>query len=175
MFESPSSLAVHGFDTSSPSQPEIGNNPSENSSENDGNELAENENAPDKDDNAKLRSVYWKHYDRVQINGVYKAICMYCCIKISGNTNNRTLHSIQHYNQKHKKREESMRQQVLTNNFNKDHTPQGPPLPSYSYDQDTARKELASAIIMHEYLLSIVDHVGFKRPREVWSGPAGLG
>jgi len=56
-----------------------------------------------------------------------------------------------------------MRQQVLTNNFNKGHTTQGPSLSSYSYDQDTARKELASAIIMHEYPLSIVDHVGFKR------------
>ncbi|KAH1225945.1 Zinc finger BED domain-containing protein RICESLEEPER 3 [Glycine max] len=28
---------------------------------------------------------------------------------------------------------------------------------------DNARKELASAIIMHEYPLSIVDHVGFRR------------
>ncbi|KAH7861567.1 hypothetical protein Vadar_027841 [Vaccinium darrowii] len=55
-----------------------------------------------------------------------------------------------------------MRQQVLTNNFNKGHTPQGPPRSSYSYDQDMARKELASAIIMHEYPLSIVEHVGFK-------------
>ncbi|KAH7861139.1 hypothetical protein Vadar_022076 [Vaccinium darrowii] len=63
---------------------------------------------------------------------------------------------------KHKKKEESTRQQVLTNNFNKGHTPQGPPLSSYSYDQDTARKELASAIIMHEYPLSIMEHVGFK-------------
>ena len=44
--------------------------------------MAENENVLDKDDNTKLRSVYWKHYDRVQINGVYKAICKYCRIKI---------------------------------------------------------------------------------------------
>lgn len=160
MSESPTSSAAHGSSTSSPSSlPEIGNNPSEN----DGDELAENENALDKYANAKLRFVYWTHYDRVQIDGVYKAICKYCRIKISGNTNNGTLHLIQHYNQKHKKKEESMRQQVLTNNFNKGHTPQGPPLSSYSYDQDTARKELASAIIMHEYPLSIVDHVGFKR------------
>ncbi|KAG5560343.1 hypothetical protein RHGRI_003592 [Rhododendron griersonianum] len=54
-----------------------------------------------------------------------------------------------------------MRQQVLTNNLmNKDHPPL---LTSYSFDHGTARKELAHAIIMHEYPLSIVDHVGFKR------------
>ncbi|XP_058181162.1 zinc finger BED domain-containing protein RICESLEEPER 2-like [Rhododendron vialii] len=53
-----------------------------------------------------------------------------------------------------------MRQQVLTNNFmNKDR----PPLLTSSFDHETAQKELASAIIMHEYPLSIVDHVGFRR------------
>lgn len=31
------------------------------------------------------------------------------------------------------------------------------------YDVENARKELVKAIIMHEYPLSIVDHVGFKR------------
>ncbi|KAF7128988.1 hypothetical protein RHSIM_Rhsim10G0125900 [Rhododendron simsii] len=54
-----------------------------------------------------------------------------------------------------------MRQQVLTNNFmNKDRPPL---LTSYSFDHGTARKELANSIIMHEFPLSIVDHVGFKR------------
>ncbi|KAH1249433.1 Zinc finger BED domain-containing protein RICESLEEPER 2 [Glycine max] len=32
-----------------------------------------------------------------------------------------------------------------------------------TYDADNARKELAKTIIMHEYPLLIVDHVGFKR------------
>ena len=32
-----------------------------------------------------------------------------------------------------------------------------------TYDADNVRKEFAKAIIMHEYPLSIVDHVGFKR------------
>ncbi|KAG5515923.1 hypothetical protein RHGRI_036831 [Rhododendron griersonianum] len=44
--------------------------------------------------------------------------------------------------------------------MNKDRPPL---LTSYSFDHETARKELASAIIMHEYPLSIVDHVGFRR------------
>lgn len=31
------------------------------------------------------------------------------------------------------------------------------------YDPEFAKKELAQAIIMHEYSLSIVDHLGFKK------------
>ena len=32
----------------------------------------------------------------------------------------------------------------------------------FTFDQDVSREKLANAIILHEYLLSIVDHVGFK-------------
>ncbi|XP_070014146.1 uncharacterized protein LOC142175979 [Nicotiana tabacum] len=31
------------------------------------------------------------------------------------------------------------------------------------FDQDVSRRELAHAIILHEYPLSIVDHVGFRK------------
>lgn len=34
---------------------------------------------------------------------------------------------------------------------------------NYMFDQDVARKELATMIILHEYPLSMVDHVGFRR------------
>ncbi|KAH7847124.1 hypothetical protein Vadar_022167 [Vaccinium darrowii] len=54
----------------------------------------------DKDPDARLRSKYWKHYNRVKIMGVFKAVC---------------------------------------------------------------KKALASVVIMHEYPLSIVEHVGFRR------------
>lgn len=32
-----------------------------------------------------------------------------------------------------------------------------------SYDGEVSKKELAKAIILHEYPLSIVDHIGFRR------------
>ncbi|XP_058216832.1 zinc finger BED domain-containing protein RICESLEEPER 2-like [Rhododendron vialii] len=87
-------------------------------------------------------------------------ICKYCGAKISRETRNGTSHLKEHYIRKHQKKD-NMRQQVLTNNFmNKDRHPL---LTSYSFDPETARKELVSAIIMHEYPLSIVDHVGFRR------------
>ena len=33
---------------------------------------------------------------------------------------------------------------------------------AYHFDQDVSRKELANTIILHEYPLSIVEHIGFK-------------
>jgi hypothetical protein len=36
-------------------------------------------------------------------------------------------------------------------------------LEKYTFDQDVARKELPSIIIVHQYALSMVDHVGFRR------------
>ena len=36
-------------------------------------------------------------------------------------------------------------------------------LNAYHFDQDESRKELAYMIILHEYPLSIVDHIGFRR------------
>ena len=34
---------------------------------------------------------------------------------------------------------------------------------NFTFDQDVSRHELASAIILHEYPISIVDHVGFRK------------
>jgi hypothetical protein len=34
---------------------------------------------------------------------------------------------------------------------------------NYTFDQEIARNELAAMIVLHEYPLSMVDHVGFRR------------
>ena len=36
-------------------------------------------------------------------------------------------------------------------------------LSTYFFDQENARKDLASMIVLHEYPLSMVDHVGFRK------------
>ena len=36
-------------------------------------------------------------------------------------------------------------------------------LSTYSFDQENARKDLASMIVLHEYPLTMVDHVGFRK------------
>ncbi|KAK3005915.1 hypothetical protein RJ639_016013 [Escallonia herrerae] len=38
-----------------------------------------------------------------------------------------------------------------------------PELGNYTFDQDFVRRELGNMIILHEYPLPIVDHVGFRR------------
>ncbi|KAF7133236.1 hypothetical protein RHSIM_Rhsim09G0082900 [Rhododendron simsii] len=119
----------------------------------------------DDDGGKRLKSPCWAYYNRAKIGGVYKTICKYCGTKISVETRNGTSHLKEHYFRKHQKRD-TMRQQGLTNNFmNKDHPLL---LTSYSFDHETVRKELASAIIIHEYPLLIVDHVGFKRIDLLW-------
>ncbi|KAG5544007.1 hypothetical protein RHGRI_016680 [Rhododendron griersonianum] len=172
MSESPVGSSAHSTNSidasgpSGPSQPtssllQLDSPLNNHTSENAGEEVEIlSDKVSDDDDNKKLRSPYWAHYNRVKIAGVYKAICKYCGAKINEETNNGTSHLSQHYIWKHQKKD-TMRQQVLTNNFmNKDRPPL---LTSYSFDHGTTRKELANAIIMHEYPLSIVDHVGFKR------------
>ena len=34
---------------------------------------------------------------------------------------------------------------------------------TYVFDQDNARKDLASMVVLHEYPLSMVDHIGFRK------------
>ncbi|KAF7135940.1 hypothetical protein RHSIM_Rhsim08G0166400 [Rhododendron simsii] len=174
MSESPvgsSAQSTNPVDGSGPSQPSgspvpssspLDNHASDNPTHPSDNPTDEVEVVSEKsDDNGKrLRSPYWAHYNMVKICGVYKAICNYCGAKISGETRNGTSHLKEHYIRKHQKKD-NRRQQVLTNNFmNKDRPPQ---LTSYSFDHEMAQKQLASAIIMHEYPLSIVEHVGFRR------------
>ena len=36
-------------------------------------------------------------------------------------------------------------------------------LSTYSFDQENVRKDLASMIVLHEYHLSMIDHVGFRK------------
>ncbi|KAK1397720.1 hypothetical protein POM88_007583 [Heracleum sosnowskyi] len=107
---------------------------------------------------SRLRSDVWQHYDRKIVGGVLRAFCKYCPEDLNGNSGSGTSHLRNHYTKKHKQNE-NMRQKLLTSNFNKNHQQ----LASCSFNQAVSKKELASMIIMHEYPISIVDHVGFRR------------
>ncbi|CAN6687894.1 unnamed protein product [Malus baccata var. baccata] len=52
--------------------------------------------------------------------------------------------------------EEKKKSQVITGDGSVKHG-------AYSFDEDNARKELTYMILLHEYSLSMVDHLGFKR------------
>ena len=104
-------------------------------------------------------SVVWEHFKKQQVNGVWKAICNYCNKHLGGDSKNGTRHLHDHHKSCTRKKVMDMRQKVLTNNFSRE----SPKMNSYIFYQDFARKELSHAIILHEYPLSIVDRVGFKR------------
>lgn len=113
----------------------------------------------EEDEKSRVRSDVWNHFDRKKIDGSLKAICKYCKKKLKGDPGSGTSHLRNHFMKKHKRPEESIKQKLLAKNFNKDQ----PELSSYSFSHEEAKKELAKMIIMHEYPISIVDHIGFKR------------
>ncbi|XP_063938009.1 zinc finger BED domain-containing protein RICESLEEPER 1-like [Daucus carota subsp. sativus] len=108
----------------------------------------------------KERSEVWNHYTKKTLDDVLKAVCKYCSKQLKGDSGSGTTHLKNHYVKKHKQKpQESIRQKLLSSNFNKDH----PQLAAYNFNQEAAKTELAKMIDMHEYPLCIVDQVGFKR------------
>ncbi|KAJ1418042.1 Zinc finger, BED-type [Sesbania bispinosa] len=111
----------------------------------------------------KLKSVVWEHFTKKVVNGVDKAECNYCKKLLGGSSKNGTKHLHQHMNicvqRKIAMRGQQKGQPVLLTKM----TQGRPELVAASYDPDNARKELGCAIIMHDYPLSIVEHIGFRR------------
>ncbi|CAN0918930.1 Zinc finger BED domain-containing protein RICESLEEPER 2 [Linum grandiflorum] len=111
-------------------------------------------------DRAKLKSVVWKHFKKIKVNNVWKAKCNYCGKLLGGDSCNGTSHLKNHTsNCLHRKIYEGS-QKILGPNYlakgKKD-------LLASAFDASFSRKELAVAIIMHEYPLLMVDHLYFKR------------
>lgn len=112
----------------------------------------------------KLTSSVWKEFKRVKINGTVRAKCMYCFKHLSATTSNGTKHLHVHLKgcvqRKIKQNGKTLAQASLR--FGK--TDAGTvSVENYIFDQETARKELGAMIVLHEYPLSLVDHVGFRR------------
>jgi hypothetical protein len=109
--------------------------------------------------NSRRRSVVWKHFDKMQINGEDKAQCKYCKKFLGGKSRNGTKHLLQHM-------DICIHRKIHDNKTNKGQTflVQGKKeIGVVTYNAENSRKELACAIIMHEYPLSIVEHIGFRR------------
>lgn len=108
----------------------------------------------------KMKSEAWLHFDRVIIDSKVKAVCKYCKAKLVGDSSSGTSHLHTHIKTKHHNLgQKNIRQKLLASNFNKAH----PELASYNFSHDGAKAELAKMIIMHEYPISIVEHIGFRR------------
>lgn len=126
-------------------------------------ETADNTEALTQIGKGRLRSKVWNHFTKVQVNGEDKAQCHYCKKYLGGKSCNGTKHLHDHLPKCNAKL-------LLDNKAKKGQTFLMPKslqgkqeLGVGTYNAENSRKELACAIIMHEYPLSIVDHVGFRR------------
>lgn len=110
----------------------------------------------------KLRSEVWEEFDLINVNGVWKAECHWCGKHLSGETRNGTTHLKNHLAVcQDRASRKGLNQSTLELSANpQDGTVT---LKNCVFDHDAARKELALMIVVHEYPLSMVDHVGFRR------------
>ena len=66
-----------------------------------------------------------------------------------------------HYKRYAKKPKQDIRQMLLQSGSKNNDGKQE--LHNYVFDQQQSRHELAPAIVLHEYPLSVVDHIGFQK------------
>ncbi|CAN1732014.1 Putative AC transposase [Linum perenne] len=108
----------------------------------------------------KRKSPVWDHFERVKINDIWKAKCNYCRKLLGGDSSNGTSHLRSHVKSCIQKRIHDGSQKVLSPNLLiKGKTE----LVATAYNPEVSKKELATAVLMHEYPLSIVEHLHFKR------------
>jgi hypothetical protein len=113
----------------------------------------------------KLTSVVWAEFKRVKVAGKWKAKCVYCNKELGGAPKNGTKHLHYHLGICVLRKIKTKGNKTLSqSSLRFGSASQGKaPVENYTFDQDRARKELASMIVLHEYPLSMVDHAGFRR------------
>ncbi|WOL13353.1 zinc finger BED domain-containing protein RICESLEEPER 3-like [Canna indica] len=109
----------------------------------------------------KLTSPVWNHFKRQQIDGKWKAICNYYNGKLLGELKQGTSHLSSHFKTCKYRRTRDIRQSFLKTSASV--TGETVVVDNYSFDQETVRQSLAKMIILHEYPISIVEHIGFKQ------------
>ncbi|GJZ77219.1 dehydrogenase/reductase SDR family member 7 isoform X1 [Tanacetum coccineum] len=105
--------------------------------------------------NKRLRSPVWEHFDKITVNGKQKAECHYCKNLLSGESSHGTRHLHDHLNSCKKRKQPDIQERLLTGNSKSN-------LSTYVYNEKDGRTSLAKMVILHEYPLSIVEHVGFR-------------
>lgn len=113
----------------------------------------------------KLTSAVWKGFKRVKVEDKIKAKCNWCAKKL-GETKNGTKHLHDHLKtcpyRKSKMTGQSKTFSQSSLRFGC-HDTGKVSVEYYTFDQEIARKELASMMVLHEYPLCMVDHTGFRR------------
>ena len=110
----------------------------------------------------KLTSKAWLSYKRVRIDGRIKEICLRCGALLGRETRNGTSHLLAHNETCAYSKAELNGKKMAQSSLRfaaKDGCKVS--LENYVFDQEFARKALVDMIILHEYPLCMVDHVGF--------------
>jgi hypothetical protein len=111
----------------------------------------------------KTTSVVWNHYKRIKVDGKPKAKCNYCQKNLLGDPKQGTSHLHDHLDRCKMRKFKDIRdmcQPILITQQNKMDGKMS--LNTYHFDQDQVRRGLARMVILHEYPLSMVDHIGFR-------------
>ena len=117
--------------------------------------------SPNKRKLGNFFSKVWQDFEKVTENRSIIAVCHHCKTKHKAYPKNKTNHLRTHLDRCKKRRNVDIRVQFqISTNKGNDGKVQ---FANFTFDQEFSRKELASAIVLHEYPLSIVDHVGFRK------------
>jgi hypothetical protein len=110
-----------------------------------------------------LKSDAWPYFKRQKIGGIWKAICKSCDKKIGGDTKNGTKHLFDHISICPKRTERGPKQAMLKVTEKKSgNRHESFVVGNYTFNQDVSRNELAKMIILHEYPIMMVNHIGFR-------------
>uniref|UniRef100_A0A7N0TBM7 BED-type domain-containing protein n=1 Tax=Kalanchoe fedtschenkoi TaxID=63787 RepID=A0A7N0TBM7_KALFE len=106
--------------------------------------------------NGAVKTIVWNYFERVTVLDLKKARCVHCKCLLTVELMNETSHLHAQVKSSLKNKNQVVRQYFLDVN-NKDE------VNSQGFDQQRFTEKLVSMIIAHEYSLSIVDHIGFKK------------
>ncbi|KNA11968.1 hypothetical protein SOVF_130160, partial [Spinacia oleracea] len=112
----------------------------------------------------KLTSQVWNFFDKKVINGEIKAICRGCKKALVGKSTSGTSHLKDHAKRCMKVSQTlDVKQQLLLANAQSKNGIPTMSIGKFKFNQQISRNELVNMILMHEYPLAIVDHIGFRR------------
>ncbi|XP_051120954.1 zinc finger BED domain-containing protein DAYSLEEPER-like [Andrographis paniculata] len=106
---------------------------------------------------------WWDHFERKKIDDMIYAECNYCKARLKAPSGYGTTNLKKHFEKVCKKRPRKMdiRQSVMMMGSKK--LGGGQALETHVFNQEDSRHDLATMVILHDYPLTMVDHIGFRR------------
>ncbi|XP_057745028.1 zinc finger BED domain-containing protein RICESLEEPER 2-like [Arachis stenosperma] len=116
------------------------------------------------DNKTHVKSAYWEYFDRLKVEGEWKAKCKFCKTVLSANPRNGTK-SLRNHVDRYCKRIKvaNSRQSSIVESLSKQSQKQKLSEDGFVFDPSFTRKCVAEMIILHEYPMSCVDHHGLRR------------